>query len=106
MLRELQFKDNLKELVLSNVKTVTSRLSTDLCVRDVFYVDDDLFVVTRVERKRIEDVDYESESFTSSHELLNVLNDIYFVNLKRVDKELTFDDVMYVVEFERVCVTR
>jgi len=106
MLRELQFKDNLKELVLSNVKTVTSRLSTDLCVRDVFYVDDDLFVVTRVERKRIEDVDYESESFTSSHELLNVLNDIYFVNLKRIDKELTFDDVMYVVEFERVCVTR
>jgi hypothetical protein len=106
MLRELQFKDNLKELVLSNVKTVTSRLSTDLCVRDVFYVDDDLFVVTRVERKRIEDVDYESESFTSSHELLNVLNDIYFVNLKRIDKELTFDDVMYVVEFERVCVAR
>lgn len=106
MLRELQFKDDLKELVRCNVKTVTSRLSTNLCVRDVFYVDDDLFIVTRVERKRIEDVDYESESFTSSQELLDVLNDIYFVNLKRVEKELTFDDVMYVVEFERVCVAR
>jgi tartrate dehydratase beta subunit/fumarate hydratase class I family protein len=106
MFKELLFKDDLTVLVLSNEKTVTSRLTTNLNVNDVFYVEDTLFVVRDVTKKRIDEVDYVSESFTSTQQLLDVLNDIYYVNLKRVDHELTVNDVMYVVTFETVNVVK
>ena len=116
-MKELLFKQTLLELVVSNQKTVTSRLSSDLRVSDVVYVTDSYsdefyntidiyFIVTSVTKKRIRDVDYISESFKSSDELLSVLNEIYFKTLKRVNKEFTLDDELTVVEFQRVNVYR
>jgi len=117
MMKELLFKRDLLDKVVSNKKTVTSRLSSNLLVDDIVYVTDSnkdeyynsldiFFIVTSVERKKIRDVDYSQESFTSTQELINVLNEIYFKTLKRVDREFTLDDELTVVEFQRVNVYR
>jgi hypothetical protein len=103
---ELLFKDDLKALVVHSEKTVTSRLTSNAQAHDTFYVDDDMYVVTSVCIKSIKDVDYIAESFNSTDELLQVLNDIYYVNLKRIEHELTVDDSMVVVEFIRVNIIR
>ena len=117
MMKELLFKRDLLDKVVSNKKTVTSRLSSNLLVDDIVYVTDSnkdeyydsldiFFIVTDVTKKRIRDVDYSQESFTSVNQLLSVLNEIYFVTLKRVDREFTLDDELTVVEFQRVNVYR
>jgi hypothetical protein len=113
--KALAFKSDLFHAVMNNEKRVTSRLSSDLLVNDVVYLQSDnteddtslaYFRVTSRENKRIADVDYRAESFNSTEELLAVLNQIYYVNLKRIDKELTVNDTMTVITFERIDIIR
>ena len=106
MLKELLFKDDLAVKVIDGTKSVTSRLFSNLTAGDTFYVEDHLFVVNEVERKRIEDVNPVEEGFVFSEQLLDVLNEIYFVNLKRVSRELTMDDTMWVIKYSRVNIVR
>lgn len=117
MMKELLFKNDLLEAVIRNVKTVTSRLNSDLRVNDVVYVTDsykddhyadiDIFcIVTDVQKKRIADVDYVAESMSSTQELIDVLNNIYYRMLKRVDREFNIDDTMTVISFQKVITRR
>jgi hypothetical protein len=111
MLNDLRFDDKFKTLVLDSTKQCTSRMSTKLNVYDTFIYEDVDFIVTSIERKMINDVDYVSDSFNSSQELCDELNRIYFENetlrkRENLTRRLEVTDLVSEIKFMKVDVQK